>query len=80
MDTAIKVVITIALLFVGIVGLGMALCGATFSVGALHDIGNSPGIYAIAIPSIIVGALLVRWMWKINARLWRAPDEPPQQS
>ena len=67
-----KIVGTIALLLMAVVGLLMSLCGGAFTVSNLG--GEMSGLLVISIPSLVSGILVV-WIAcrKLSRRLGRPP-------
>ena len=54
MNTFLKVLGTIGLLLLGLVGLLMSLCGGVFTVSALGG-GEMTGFLVLSIPSLVLG-------------------------
>lgn len=54
MNTFLKVLGTIGLLLLGLVGLLMSLCGGIFTISALGG-GEMAGFLVISIPSLVLG-------------------------
>jgi hypothetical protein len=69
-----KVVGSILLAALGLVGLLMSLCGGLFTLGGLLQ-HNMYGVLAFSIPSLVVGLLLG---WIAFRGLRGKSDEPPK--
>jgi uncharacterized membrane protein YpjA len=74
MNSILKVLATVVLLLVGLVGLAMSLCGTIFTVTSLGNL-NGPGNFLIfSLPTMLVGGAIVFGTWKAY-RAWR-PGPP----
>ena len=78
-----RMVIIIAALFFGLVGLGMSLCGGGFLLATLMDAaqhGSSEftGIAAIALPALLIG-IGVAWVC-LRILMKHSKDDPPDET
>lgn len=71
-----RVLIGAALLIGGLLGLFMTACGGYVTAWGLRDGGGTLGMLYIAIPSLILGLLLLRFVWR-RVRAWQPADVPP---
>jgi hypothetical protein len=78
MNGLAKFLATAVLLLFGIAGLGMALCGAAFSVVSLFQLGqpHAFGLWPISLPSLAVGVLVLWGALKLGKKL-RDRHRPP---
>jgi|GEM_PF-3263520 len=82
-----RLIVIVLLCIVGLVGLGMSLCGGAFTFVGLLDSGSGGGemparaFLVIAVPSLLVGLAIVygvvRGLRALAARARTAPGEPP---
>ena len=75
-----RVIAILCLSVVGLVGLGMSLCGGVFTFSALLDWGSRSGgelhprdFLVIALPSLVIGVAIVIGVVKVIKRLQRRP-------
>lgn len=78
-----RIVIIIAALFFGLVGLGMSLCGGGFLLAALKEdlqrkSNEVSGIAAIALPSLLIGIGVVWICWRILLK--HSDGDPPDET
>lgn len=71
-----RILVGVLLLVAGLLGLFMTLCGGVFTVTSFGSGGGgyAQGILIIAAPSLIVGGVLLRVVWKQFFR-WRAAND-----
>ncbi|MBC7841856.1 MAG: hypothetical protein H7099_06075 [Gemmatimonadaceae bacterium] len=70
-----RILVGIALLVGGLLGLFMTACGGIFTASSFG--GGSSGIQGVqimSVPSLICGLLLLRFVWR-RTQKWRSP--PP---
>jgi hypothetical protein len=74
-----RILVGALLLIGGLLGLFMTLCGGFFSVGMLMDARNpyTGGLLTISLPSLIVGLVLLRVVWKQVRRRSLPPPSLP---
>jgi hypothetical protein len=78
-----RVIAILLLSFVGLVGLGMSLCGGVFTFSGLLDPGGgggefrASGFLPMCVPSLLVGLAILYGVYRGLRRLARNPVRPP---
>ena len=81
-----RVIAAILLSFVGLVGLGMSLCGGLFTLSGLFDSSSgggemhASGFLPVSVPSLLVGVAIVYGVISGFRRLERRRGEPPRDA
>jgi hypothetical protein len=70
-----RVLIGVALLVGGLLGLFMTACGGYVTVWGLRDRGGMLGMLFVAIPSLLIGVLLLRFVGR-RFKAWQSSDIP----
>jgi hypothetical protein len=79
----LRVIAILLLSFIGLVGLGMSLCGGVFTFSGLLDPGGgggefrASGFLPMSVPSLLVGLAIVYGAYRGLRRLARKPVQPP---
>lgn len=69
-----KILAFIVMLLLGLVGLAMSVCGGGFLFSALlSGGGDAVAVAGIAVPTLVVGAVLAWVSWRVLRNLRRAP-------
>jgi hypothetical protein len=79
----LRVIAILLLSFVGLVGLGMSLCGGMFTFSGLLASGRGGGgeiraqdFLPISVPSLLVGLAVLYGVYRVLRRLARNPVRP----
>ena len=81
----VRVIAILLLSFVGLVGLGMSLCGGVFTFSGLFASGGGGGelraqdFLPISVPSLLVGLAVLYGVYRGLRRLARTPVRPPDE-
>jgi ABC-type Fe3+-siderophore transport system permease subunit len=73
-----RTVVAMLLLLGGLLGLFMTFCGTVVSIGLVADQASRQyaGALILSLPSLILGVLLLWFVWRKYQR-FRAPEPPP---
>lgn len=83
MSSAGRTFFTLLLLFVGLIGLGMSVCGGFYLIVTLGSYllpttgeDYRVAVFVVAVPSVLVGGGML-WLVRRKWRQLRAADAPP---
>jgi hypothetical protein len=81
----LRIIAILLLSFVGLVGLGMSLCGGVFTFSGLFEPGGgggefrASGFLPMSVPSLLVGLAILYAVYRGFAALARKPVAPPRE-